>query len=308
MGLPAVACQPHGWSGNGAAAAPVRRAMRFAAVVGLCACGGATPNLLTIRTDAMIAQEGGDFAACVVQAERAAAIDVRSIDDAYTAAACHARAGHGDAAFRALGMAIDRGYHDVELLRADMDLAALHADVRWVEIERRANAQLATYLATSNAELYHLVTEDQLARTGDFLSKDIEEFARQDAVRLARMKALVARDGLKSAGDYYSAALVAQHGADDEDFVLARTWALKAAELEPGKREARWLAAAATDRALVRRKQPQRYGTQSTYHGGAWVMNPVDPSVTDAERATWNVRPLADQKRLIESRNRNRKR
>jgi hypothetical protein len=253
----------------------------------------------------MIAAERDDFAACVVHAERAAAIDTNSIDDAYTAAACHARAKQIDAAFRELGRAIDRGYHDLELLRADTDFASITSDPRWADIERRTTAQLERYLVTANRELYRLVTEDQLARTGDFRKLDIREFARRDAERLEQVKALVAHGALKTSGDYFSATLVAQHGEVPADFMRARTWALKAAELDPSNLRARWLAAAATDRELVNRKQPQRFGTQSTIHdNGVWETNSVDPSVTDEERARWNVRALTDQKRLIDARNR----
>ena len=287
---------------------------RIAIVVLVVACGRSShavqptqevtiAQLLRLRADATIASVDGDHATCVANFERAAALDPRSIDDAYDAAACHALAGEIEPAFRDLVMAIDRGYHDLELLRVDDDFERLRNEPRWADVERRAQAKLDRYLATANVELYRIVTDDQLARTGDFMKQDIREFAARDAVRLKKVKAIIEAGGLKTSGDYFNAALVAQHGETPEDFQLAHTLTLKAAELDPNNQRARWLAAAAADRELVRVGKPQRFGTQSTIHdGGIYVMNPVDPSVTDAERAQWNVRALADQTRLLKAR------
>ena len=58
----------------------------------------------------------------------------------------------------------------------------------------------------------------------------------------------------------------------------------------------RWLAAASKDRELTREGKPQLYGTQFRDIGNGMELYPVDPSITDEERARWNVPPLADAK------------
>jgi hypothetical protein len=50
--------------------------------------------------------------------------------------------------------------------------------------------------------------------------------------------------------------------------------------------------------------KPQRYGTQFKRDpGGPWYLYPVDPAVTDEERARWNVPPLAELKKRAEALN-----
>ncbi len=110
--------------------------------------------------------------------------------------------------------------------------------------------------------------------------------------RRARAEALIALDVLHTAADYWHAALLLQHGEVSAHWWQAHTLALRAAEL--GYPQARWLAAAALDRWLLRQDRPQKYGTQSVGddHGGVRVWD-VDPATSDAERAAWDVLPLA---------------
>jgi hypothetical protein len=106
------------------------------------------------------------------------------------------------------------------------------------------------------------------------------------------------------ADDYYHAAMILQHGRTAEDFDLAHQLSLKASELEPTDRAARWLAAATKDRYLMTLGKPQLYGTQFKRDpGGPWYLYPVDPSITDEERAKWNVPPLAEAKKRAEALN-----
>jgi hypothetical protein len=269
---------------------------------------GPTPEshtaLLRLRIDASIASLRGDHAACGASLARAAVLDPRSTEDPYNAAACHARAGQIDEALRALGHAIERGYHDLELLRADPELARLRADPRWVDAERRVQANLDAHLTTVNVALYRIVIEDQRVRMGDLTKVDLQDFVARDAERLARVKAIVEAGGARTADDCFNAALVAQHGETPADYALARRLALQAAALDPDRLGARWLAAAATDRELVSLGKPQRFGTQFTSGSdGILHMNPVDPGVTDAERTRWGVPSLADQQRRIDAMN-----
>ena len=71
-----------------------------------------------------------------------------------------------------------------------------------------------------------------------------------------------------------------------------------------GKRSLwRALAAASKDRSLMWQGKPQLYGTQFKKVDGRWILWEVDPSITDEERAKWNVPPLAEQKKKLETLN-----
>jgi hypothetical protein len=115
----------------------------------------------------------------------------------------------------------------------------------------------------------------------------------RDQARRRRVDAIVAAGQAKVADDYYHAAMVYQHGDTPDDAGRAHDLALAAVKLDPGHDTARWLAAASLDRQLMYQGKPQRYGTQYKRLDGVWTLWDVDPTVTDDERAAWNVPPLA---------------
>jgi hypothetical protein len=88
--------------------------------------------------------------------------------------------------------------------------------------------------------------------------------------------------------------MVYQHGDSPDEIQRAHDLALAAVALDPTHGAAKWLAAASEDRKLVYENRPQKWGTQYTLIDGAWALWPVDPAISDAQRAEWNVRPLAD--------------
>lgn len=95
------------------------------------------------------------------------------------------------------------------------------------------------------------------------------------------------------AQDYHHAAFIFQHGETLDHYKEAHKLAMKAVEL--GDETARWLAAASLDRSLLMDGKPQKYGTQfiKLSEESDWELAlPIDPSVTDEERAIWNVPPL----------------
>jgi hypothetical protein len=110
----------------------------------------------------------------------------------------------------------------------------------------------------------------------------------RDAERRALITAAQARRALTSADDLACAALIFQHGESLADFEQAKAFASRAVAIDPGHTRARRLVAQATDRALMQQGLPQKYGTQS-YRNDAGVFEkwPVDPTVTEAERAQW---------------------
>lgn len=87
-----------------------------------------------------------------------------------------------------------------------------------------------------------------------------------DAVRRQQVRALLEAGALRTATDFYSAALVFQHGDTPEDYLMAHTLAVAA--LGEGSTESPWLAAATLDRYLQAVGQPQIYGTQTMMRRG----------------------------------------
>ena len=58
--------------------------------------------------------------------------------------------------------------------------------------------------------------------------------------------------------------------------------------------------AAAWDRALLARGQPQRFGTQFIRENGRWSLGRVDPRVNDYQRALYGVPPLWFQQQNVD--------
>lgn len=104
------------------------------------------------------------------------------------------------------------------------------------------------------------------------------------------------KDGeLHTARDYFSAAMVFQHSA--EDIGLAHSLATIASYLDPQNKQYRWLIAASWDRMLMQHIQPQWYGTQyQTDDQGTFLFPIADGAVTDAERTAMGV-PSLDESR-----------
>jgi A/B hydrolase-like, N-terminal domain len=252
------------------------------------------------RKRAFEAYSSGKFAECAELYSNLARAGGGSAD-AYNGACCLARSGKIDEAFRTLEQAIDLGFfNDIEHLRSDSDFESLRSDPRWSRVLERAQARRAEYRASLNAELLDLFEEDQADRKGG-VAGDWKAISARDAARRKRVAGILDAGGARAASDYFHAAMVFQHGDAAEDYRRARDLALRAADLDPSRREYRWLAAAATDRALVHEGKPQKFGTQSRCKlDGQCKLDPVDPNVTDEERARWGVPPLAVARRHAE--------
>ncbi len=139
----------------------------------------------------------------------------------------------------------------------------------------------------TNQELEAICEADQQDRKGDISPGLVE----RDRARRKRVEELVAAKALHTKEDYFHAALVFQHGEELADYWQAHELAKKASKL--GHRSGRWLAAAALDRWLMVQGKSQKYGTQYRSDSGRWELWQVDPNTTDAERAEWNVPPIA---------------
>jgi hypothetical protein len=141
-----------------------------------------------------------------------------------------------------------------------------------------------------NAEIQRLVDEDQEDRAGQVI--DWKAVGARDSQRLARTRAVLAADSLRSAQDLFNAALILQHGSRPEDYLLAHDLCVAGLARVGGRQELipslAWLAAASEDRWLWSIGRKQRFGTQ---------MRPntpveVDGEVTDALRLMYNCPTL----------------
>jgi hypothetical protein len=163
----------------------------------------------------------------------------------------------------------------------------------------RATAQASTPV---DVELKKLFDDDQAARIpspGKVI--DWSTLQLQDEARQARVKALIAGDGLKSGADYYYAAMVMQHSSERDDYLLAHDLCVIA--ISKGETRAKWLSAASLDRFLVAVGRAQRYGTQfgSNHPSRPPKLAPVDPSVPDSLRRELGV-PTLDEAKAKERR------
>lgn len=163
-----------------------------------------------------------------------------------------------------------------------------------------AAAKIRETRQPTNTVLLRLFEQDQADREARLPASALTQ---RDSERRNTAKKVLAKATLKTADDFYHAAVIFQHGTNASDFAKARSLALKALELDNDHSLARWVAAAAEDRRLMAIGKPQLYGTQFKATDGHWELYDVDPRITDAERAKWNVPPLRDAKRRVEAMN-----
>jgi hypothetical protein len=104
----------------------------------------------------------------------------------------------------------------------------------------------------------------------------------RDAERRINMQKLLDGGAVNNSKDYYCAAVVFQHGDNEEDIQLAHALAVVSAKLNPHLKNTRYMVAATWDRYMVMRKRPQWYGTQYVRgNDNRWVLHPVDESAVD---------------------------
>lgn len=151
--------------------------------------------------------------------------------------------------------------------------------------------------------LAQLYEEDQSDRRDPALLADFDIIAKRDAERRKIARMIVAKRKRLSAEEYYCLAMLYQHGPALTHSRLAIRYAKRSCEM--GYEKAKWLYAGATDRLLSRQGKAQKYGTQFIKKNvkSKWKLHPVDPEVSDLERARWNVPPLADAKARVKELN-----
>lgn len=148
-----------------------------------------------------------------------------------------------------------------------------------------------------------LYEEDQADRRNPELLQDFDLITRRDIERRKLAEAIVAKRKQLSGEECYYLGMLYQHGPAISHSRLAVRYAKRACRM--GYEKAKWLYAGATDRLLSKQGKPQRYGTQFFRKNAKskWRLRPVDLSITDEERAKWNVPPLAEAKAMVKRMN-----
>ena len=124
---------------------------------------------------------------------------------------------------------------------------------------------------------------------------------KQDAERRARVHKMLDGGQVQSGQDYWFAAMIYQHGAEPNDYLMAHILATAAAI--KGNRNGLWLSAAALDRYLMSVKQKQIYGTQFALDkNGPWTQSDYNKELlSDSLRALSCVTSYAQQQKQIKA-------
>jgi len=159
-------------------------------------------------------------------------------------------------------------------------------------------------IITMNKNLKEIFKKDQKDRFNPLFNKMPEFFIKRDAARKNKIKEMFKKGILKTGRDYYIAAMIFHHGLNISDAKKAVDFSQRSFNLGYGK--ARWLYAAAIDRLLMKKKKKQKFGTQffKKTSKSKWILYPIDPKTTDAERVQFNVPSLEEMKRMVKKLNR----
>ena len=175
-------------------------------------------------------------------------------------------------------------------------------DAKGVSVPRETDPTLASLTpasGTDNAELKALMDADQADRKD---GADWDEVPARDAVRRARVLAILKEGKATTGPDEYNAALVLQHGDGYGDFELAHELCLGA--IARGYKRAAWLVSRTYDRMLQNGGHAQRFGTQSQQAAGsdvAYVVEADYPGPSDTVRKLFNAPTRADTRKALDA-------
>jgi hypothetical protein len=277
----------------------------LSAIFVIASAGGAAraapPSPLPFQKRAFDARRSGDYRGCAAIFATAARQRTYDADPPFQAARCFSLLGRTDDAEHYLRLAFRRGFHECQRLQAAKELGGLRD-----AFAQQCTANDEAFLRHVNPALLFAFEDDQAERAAlpPQPPWDFTKIARHDAARRHLVEVMLARGLVRSADDYYHAAMILQHGLDAGAYIDARRFARRAVELRPWFAEARWLYAAATDRYLQCMGKPQIFGTQYRQTAGQWTLEPFDPkAVSDAERMRWRVPSLLERMEFIDGLN-----
>ncbi|MFZ6799530.1 S41 family peptidase [Undibacterium sp. Di24W] len=122
-----------------------------------------TKLLQQYASQAQAALHAKDYLRAAEQYEKAYSIDPRISDISYNAACAYALAGKTDLAFAWLEKSFKAGYFNLEHIKKDSDLDALHADARWAKYLDRIQAQVKRDAKLWNSEVWKSPYAEQLS-------------------------------------------------------------------------------------------------------------------------------------------------
>lgn len=180
------------------------------------------------------------------------------------------------------------------------------ARAAWMTVAIAAFVYVPALAADDHPRLAKMYTEDQRdRREGPEEARCLANAVCDKERQIAALE-IVRAGELRTANDYFHAAMIFQHASSADDNALAYSLASVAARIDPSHKAAKWLAAAAWDRTLMRRNKPQWYGTQFTRGAmsAKWELYPVDETaVTDEERVKAGVPTLAESRERVRKMN-----
>jgi len=174
-----------------------------------------------------------------------------------------------------------------EVMRTILNVVALS----FALLAGGVSAQTSPKAISQLSDLAALQMQDQADRK-QVPALPMDEITKRDAQRRATVMALLGEGRIKSADDYYAAAMILQHGESVPDARLAYALSVIAFRLAPESKDKGWLSAAAWDRLLMRQAQAQWFGTQyvPSADGKAWILYRFDPTIIpDSERESVGI-------------------
>lgn len=152
-----------------------------------------------------------------------------------------------------------------------------------------------------NEELVEIYKADQANRQTQPIDWNI--VSKRDSLREVRIYELLDSNKVRTSLDYHNAAMIFQHGRDSVAYGMAVKLMKKSIELDSTANK--WLLAAAIDRYLLSKGEPQIYGTQYwKMKDQPWELREIDTTmITDAERIEYGVETLAQQKEKVKRMN-----
>ena len=148
-----------------------------------------------------------------------------------------------------------------------------------------------------NPRLSVMHDEDQAQRHSWIEKKmDSQTLFTNDEKRRAEVRRMLVAGQVRTAHDFFCAALIFHHGHTIDEYRLATSLAWIGMTIEPTNKNYAYMTASTWDRFLMEQGKPQWYGTKCSHESaefGKQQLYRVDESaVTDNDRARFDLKPL----------------